>query len=167
MVQERGRIDIVSKSEKPIEVRDTPELIHSFILSDNVVLNENGSPQLVSDRYPANLTKIWQLKIPRGCKMNVHSLNFSIEKTNDCKHDYFSVQTSKDPEDVLVFCDRLEWIAIRYRRRVQFTFHSDYLHRKNQGQIAAHVCLSRTETETGACDCPEERRKRSAPASKY
>ena len=170
VVLEKAREDVISRvSDKPIEVRDheTPELKHSFLLSDNVVLNENtGTPQLVSERYPANLTKIWQIKIPKGCKMNVHFFNFSIEKSDNCEHDYFSMQTSKKPEDVLVFCDRLEWIAVRYRKRVQFTLHSDYA--LNRGQVAAHVCLSQMNTNTGECDCTEESRKRrSVSTSKY
>ena len=168
VVQEKSRVDTISRvSEEPIEVRENDELKHSFLLSDNVVLNKDtGAPQLVSSHYPANLTKIWQIKIPKGCKMNVHFFNFSIEKSDNCEHDYFSMQTSKKPEDVLVFCDRLEWIAVRYRRRVQFTLHSDYA--LNRGQVAAHVCLSQTNTNTGECDCPEESRKRrrSVSASK-
>ena len=124
-----------------------------------------GGPTLISDLYPANQTKIWQVKIPKKCKMFVSFLHFNIESSDKCEHDYFSVQTSKDPNEVVVFCNSLQNIDIRYRRRVQFTLHSD--HASNNGQLAASVCLSKMDSEKTKCDCFEStRRKRSAQKCK-
>ena len=152
-------------TEDPIKiVKDSPELDHHYLLSDNMRL-ATGGPTPISDLYPANQTKIWQIKIPKRCKMYVSFLHFNIESTENCKHDYFSVQTSKDPNEVVVFCDSLQDIEIRYRRRVQFTLHSD--HAVNNGQLAASVCLSKIESEKTECDCFEStRRKRSAQKCK-
>lgn len=154
-------------SDEPTIVNelDSPELQHHYLLSDNMEL-DIGGPRLVSPLYPANQTKIWQLKIPRGCKMFISFQEFAIESSDQCKNDYFSVQTSKDPNDVVAFCDSLHEMEIKFRRRVQFTLHSD--HSVNNGKLAAHVCLSKMESDRNDCDCfVSEKRRRAALSCKY
>ncbi len=155
-------VSLQRTTEEPVTIlQDGPELDHHFLLSDNMELAAGG-PTLTSDLYPANQTKIWQMKIPKGCKMFVSFLQFSIEKSTNCLKDYFSVQTSKNPDDVLVFCNELEDIEIRRRRRVQFTLHSD--HANHNGQLAASVCLSKMDSDRSRCDCFQPtRRRRSSP----
>jgi len=93
--------------------------------------------------------------------MHVQFLNFSIEESDNCERDYFSMQTSKDPSDIVVFCHKLDWIEIKYRKRVQFTLHSD--HAVHNGVLASKISylkLDCAEGEDCTCDQPLERRRR-------
>ncbi len=149
-------------TDEPVKIlTESPELDHHYLLSDNMELS-SGGPRPVSDLYPANQTKIWQIKIPKQCKMFVSFTSFSIESSENCEQDYFSVQTSPDPNEVYVFCDNLQEIEIKRRRKVQFTLHSD--HAVHKGQLAASVCLSKNGSDRTQCDCYESsKRKRSVP----
>lgn len=146
-----------TRSDTPEEVRYADELAHDRLLSDNIDVEGN----FISGTYPLNQDKIWQLKIPKGCQMRVTFETFDIETTPKCVRDYFSVQTSKNPEEVLVFCDELVEILIKRRKRVQFKFHSD--NGEHAGGIHAKVCLQELNAseEDRRCNCgPSSKRQR-------
>ncbi len=90
---------------------------------------------------------------------------FDLEVSDRCQKDYFSVQTSKDQYDIYRYCNNLDRVEIRRRRRVQLTFHSDYAVAKSG--IKATVCLSNLEEKSDgnqfpcSCGSSTSRRKRS------
>lgn len=141
-----------------------------LITTDNI---NNDSFRV--DKYPINQDKIWQLRIPKNCKMTVYFSRFDLQKSDRCVNDSFSVQTSKDQRDIYRYCETLHDIKIKRIKRVQMTFHSD-----NEivgGGIHATACLSNlhdpiTETEFESrmpCTCSLEpgarRRKKSSKSS--
>ena len=117
--------------------------------------NFNASGHLINETYPLNQDKIWQMTVPKGCRMNVYFREFDLEGSSECKKDNFSVQTSKNQRDIRKYCHNLEEIEIRRRRRVQMTMHSDE-DIASRG-IYATVCISNLPEETNInqepCTC--------------
>lgn len=157
------RKTISTRDEDPKEFRDTLELHLDRLHTDNININGNYT----SDTYQLNQDKIWQLFIPKGCKMRVIFDKFDIESTHKCERDYFSVQASKNPEDVHVFCDHLSEIWIERRKRVQFKFHSD--NGVHNGGIYARVCLQDLKAPESDfnCNCKPNVGRRRRDASLY
>lgn len=106
-----------------------------LITTDNI--NESSS---ISNKYYPNQDKIWQLRIPKGCKMTVYFSQFDLQVSGRCSNDSFSVQTSRDQQDIYRYCNDLHKIEIKRKKRVQMTFHADSA--VEQGGIKATVCLS-------------------------
>lgn len=128
--------------------------------------NFNGSIR-VNDTYPLNQDKIWQIHIPKGCKMSVHFSTFDLEAAEpSCRKDFFTVQTSKDQQDIRKYCNNLHWIEIKRINRVQMTFHSDDSVAREG--IRAVACLSnlhdpsdeRELNEQLPCTCDPSLRRR-------
>lgn len=128
-----------------------------------------------SDSYPLNQDKIWQIHVPKGCKLSVYFTDFDLQVSDRCGKDSFSVQTRKYQLDNYRYCNNLNWIEIKRKRRVQMTFHSD-------GAVAmtgikATACLSSlhdpaSETEFNqrlpcTCDPSAQRRKKASQSCKH
>ena len=74
------------------EIVELPqELSLGFILTDNI----NTSRYYLNESYQLNQDKIWQIKIPRQCRMIIYFQRFDLEQTEGCVKDYFTIQTSK------------------------------------------------------------------------
>ena len=153
------RVKTVKRSSTPEVIKLPKSLSLGLILTDNI----NVTGGLVQEKYPKNQDKIWQIRIPPNCRMNIYFSEFLIESSDTCSKDYFSVQTSKNQQDIPRYCDTLHRIEIRNRRRVQLYFHTDDSVEKRG--IIASVCLSNWP-ETGdnqlPCTCTSGRRRRSA-----
>lgn len=144
-----------------------------LITTDNI--NDSSS---ISDTYPLNQDKIWQIHIPKRCKMSVYFSVFDLQVTeasDRCKQDSFTVQTSKYQQDIRKYCNNLHWIKLKRIRRVQMTFHSD--HAVTRGGIKAVACLSNlhdpsSETELSqqlpcTCDPSVQRRKKDSRSCEF
>lgn len=141
-----------------------PAMSLYLITTDNI--NKSSS---TNDKYPLNQDKIWQLRIPKNCKMTVYFSQFDVQSSERCANDSFSVQTSKNQQDIYRYCNSLHRLEIRRIKRVQITFHSDSV--VARGGIKGTVCLSNlhdpvTESELDnqlPCTCnvePGARRRR-------
>ena len=116
-------VDVV-RAEKP-DVKELPqELTLGIIATDNVDIYGN----FTYEQYPARRDKVWQIWVPRGCRMVVYFAEFDVESSPDCENDYFSVQMKKN-EPSTRYCGGLtsvpEKIEVANRRRVQMVFHAD------------------------------------------
>ena len=140
-----------------------------LINTDNI--NKSGS---IGDTYPLNQDKIWQIHVPKGCKMTLYFTDFDLEVSERCSKDSFSVQTSKYQQDVYRYCHNLHEIEIRRKKRVQLTFHSDRAITREG--IRATACLSNLhDPTTGAglnqqlpCTCnPSTQRRKKQSLCKY
>ena len=93
-----------------------------LIASDNI---NTTTRNFIEDTYQHNHDKIWQIKIPRGCRMVMYFQEFDLETTENCQKDYFTIQTSKLQTNIPKYCSSLHKVEIRNRRRVQIWLHSD------------------------------------------
>ena len=145
------------------QISRMPTMSLYLITTDNI----NGSSS--TDKYLLNQDKIWQLRIPKNCKMTVYFSQFDMQSSDRCENDSFSVQTSKDQQDIYRYCNSLHKLELRRINRVQMTFHSDSA--VARGGIKATACLSNlrdpvTETELEKelpCTChvePSARRRK-------
>ena len=133
-----------------------------FIFTDNI---QPENHTYVDDTYSGNQDKIWQIKIPRQCRMEIIFSEFDIEPTENCDKDYFAVQITKKQNDIRKYCKSLQSIMIQRRRRVQLWFHAD--EEVQRRGIIAQFCFStilRSENSF-PCDCnlvqtPTVRRRR-------
>lgn len=112
------------RAEKP-DVKELPrELTLGIIATDNVDIYGN----FTQEQYPAGRDKVWQIWVPRGCRMVMYFGEFDMESSSDCENDYFSVQTKKN-NPTTRYCGGLssvpEKIEVPNRRRVQMVFHAD------------------------------------------
>lgn len=118
-----------------------------IILTDNIGIFGN----LSQETYPPNQDKIWQIKIPKSCRMVIYFQEFDIEPSNNCEKDYFTIQTSKSQPNIRKYCNSLHEVEFRYRRRVQLWFHSDDTVTKRG--IYAALCLSNWPPVEGQRPC--------------
>ncbi len=116
-------------------------------MTDNIGIFGN----LTQDSYPSNQDKIWQIKIPKRCRMVIYFQEFDLESSDDCTKDYFTIQTSKSQSNIRKYCSSLHEIELRYRRRVQLWFHSDDTVTKRG--IYAALCLSNWPPMDGQRPC--------------
>ena len=127
--------------------------------------NYNSSSGELEGSYRGNQDKIWQIRIPHKCQLWILFDDFDLQPTDSCDKDYFSVQTSKNQNDIRKYCRSLESITIQYRRRVQLWFHADELV-EGRG-ILARFCFRSLVSNSSQCDCnqedaqPRNRRRRS------
>ena len=117
------------------EITELPNRNFYLITTDNI--NESSS---ISDTYPLNQDKIWQIYVPQDCKMTVYFSQFDLEVSDRCNKDSFSVQTSKRQREIYRYCKTLHSFESRGKKRIQMTFHSDDSIPK--GGIRATVCIS-------------------------
>jgi len=133
-----------------------------IISTDNI--NKTTS-KIKNTTYAHNQDKIWQLYVPKGCRMVVFFSLFDIEVSDKCQNDNFTIQYAKD-EPVHRYCNSLHKVEIR-KRRVQMKFHANDIVARSG--IKAHACLT-TDNKNGddelPCNCMgnKNRRKR-APIS--
>lgn len=165
------RVTTIVRSSTP-EITVMPAMNLYLISTDNI--NESSS---ISDSYPLNQDKIWQIHIPKGCKMSMHFSTFDLQVTeasDRCKQDYFTVQTSKTQQDIPKYCNNLHWIELKRIRRVQMTFHSDNAVARDG--IQAVACLSNLHDPSNerelkeqlpcTCDRSVQRRKKDSQSCK-
>lgn len=124
------------------------ELGLSLIHTDNF----NSSGQLIQDTYPLLQDKHWQLNIPKGCRMKIIFTEFDLESSPSCEKDFFSVQTSKNQDNIHKYCHNINEIEIRRRRRVQLTMHSDEAIARRG--IHASLCISNLPDQTAMDQAP-------------
>ena len=147
------------------EINKMPENTNLYLITTD---NFNGSTS-ISDRYPLNQDKIWQIHIPKGCKMSVYFSTFDLQVTEPsdrCKQDFFTVQTTKYQQDIRKYCNNLDFIEIKRINRVQMTFHSDEAVAREG--IKAVACISslhdpsdeRELNEQLPCTCDPSLRRR-------
>ena len=136
------------------------ELSLGFILTDNI----NASRYYLNESYQLNQDKIWQIRIPRQCRMIIYFREFDLEPTEGCGKDYFTIQTSKAQKNIPKYCNSLRRVEIRNRRRVQMWFHSDETVAKRG--IHGTFCFSKwpASKDDTPCNCnlvSSRRRQRS------
>ena len=141
------------------EIVELPqELSLGFILTDNI----NASRYYLNESYQLNQDKIWQIRIPRQCRMIIYFREFDLEQTEGCVKDYFTIQTSKAQKNIPKYCNSLHRVEIRNRRRVQVWFHSDETVAKRG--IYGTFCFSKwpaSEDDTPCnCNLVSSRRRR-------
>ena len=119
------QIPRIKRSPTP-EINDLPrELTLQLIATENIDLFGNETV----DNYDTLEDKIWQIWIPRKCRMVIFLNEFDLETSTNCSKDYFSIQTSKQQQDISKYCGSIAQVSkiinIERRRRVQMIFHSD------------------------------------------
>ena len=140
------------------EIVELPqELSLGFIVTDNI----NTSGHYLNESYQLNQDKIWQIRIPRQCRMIIYFREFDLEITEGCVKDYFTVQTSKAQKNFRKYCTKsLRRVEIRNRRRVQMWFHSDKAVAKKG--IYGTFCFSKwpASADDTPCNCNLVRSRR-------
>ena len=139
------------------EIVELPqELSLGFILTDNI----NASRYYLNESYQLNQDKIWQIRIPRQCRMIIYFREFDLEPTEGCGKDYFTIQTSKAQKNIPKYCNSLRRVEIRNRRRVQMWFHSDETVAKRG--IYGTFCFSKwpASKDDTPCNCNLVRSRR-------
>ena len=156
------RIKEIVRHLKPNITNITTTGAH-YITTDNYM---NASA--IRDTYALNQDMIWQFHIPQGCRMVVVFTKFELEISDKCKSDSFSVQTSKDQQEIYRYCNDPRRIEIKNRKRVQMTFKSDDA--VAMGGFKANVCIENIPDDdddghhddiSSVCNCtPTKRRNR-------
>ena len=140
------------------EIVELPqELSLGFIATDNI----NTSGHYLNESYQLNQDKIWQIRIPRKCRMIIYFREFDLETTEGCVKDYFTIQTSKAQKNFRKYCTKsLRRVEIRNRRRVQMWFHSDIA--VAQKGIYGTFCFSKwpASADDTPCNCNLVRSRR-------
>ena len=144
---------------------DTP-IIQKFNSSLSVIATDNY--QDVLGHLPNNESvtpyeplqdKIWQIWVPRGCRMLLYFDDFDLESTPNCTKDFFSIQDKRNGT-VTKYCGGISnlpnvtnssQIQIK-RRRVQLTFHSDSSVTK-KGLRATFCFQNRKSVTFPPCSC--------------
>ena len=148
-VNQTVRTEVKNRTLNEI-VKLPQELSLGFIVTDNI----NTSGHYLNESYQLNQDKIWQIRIPRQCRMIIYFREFALETTEGCVKDYFTIQTSKAQKNIRKYCaNSLRRVEIRNRRRVQMWFHSDKtVARKG---IYGTFCFSKwpASEDDAACDC--------------
>eukprot|EP00731_Ephydatia_muelleri_P028395 Em0020g39a len=97
------------------------ELSLGLIKTDNI----DVWGKVTSSVYPTNRDKIWQLSVPQpGCSMLIYFHEFDIERSQNCKQDYLSVQIRKRQFNIPRYCSTLSRIELGRTKRVQLWIHS-------------------------------------------
>ena len=121
-----------------------------FIFTDNI---QPENHTYVEGTYSGNQDKIWQIRIPRQCRLEIIFSEFDIESTKNCDKDFFAVQITKKKKGIRKYCKSLESITIQRRRRVQLWFHAD--EEVQRRGIFAQFCFSAIARMENSfpCDC--------------
>ena len=136
-------------------------------MTDNIDIYRN----FTREAYPLNQDKIWQIRVPHGCRMVIFFQEFDIEASDGCTKDNFTVQTSKQQHNIRKYCDHVQRIELRFRRRVQLKFHSDDTNAARG--IYATICMSNWPAieEQLPCSCNTDvvgqRRKSRSSSREY
>ena len=143
-----------------------------IIKTDN--LDADGN--LTAETYAPNQDKLWQIKIPRNCRMVIYFSEFDIKSSPNCMLDNLTVQTNKNQTDIRKYCDTLHRIVINYRRRVQLWFHSSLFDPQlddplpAKSGIFAMTCFASRSSNSRPCSCNSDhnpkRRSVKAPVRK-
>lgn len=144
-----------TRNETPVVQKFNSSL--SVIATDNYqdVLGHNES---VTPYEPLQ-DKIWQIWIPKGCRMLLYFDDFDLESTPNCTKDFFAIQDKKHGT-VTKYCGGISnlpnvtnssQIQIT-RRRAQLTFHSDSTVTKKG--LRATFCFQNKKSLTSPpCSC--------------
>ena len=140
------------------EIVELPqELSLGIIVTDNI----NISGHYLNESYQLNQDKIWQIRIPRQCRMIIYFREFDLETAEGCVKDYFTIQTSKAQKNIRKYCtNSLRRVEIRNRRRVQMWFHSNKTVAKKG--IYGTFCFSKwpASADDTPCNCNLVRSRR-------
>ena len=136
--------------------------------------NLDADGNLTVATYSPNQDTIWQVKIPRHCRMVIYFSEFDIKSSPNCMLDNFTVQTSKRQADIRKYCDTLHHIEINNRRRVQLWFHSSLFDPElddplpEKRGIFAMTCFASRLSNSPPCSCNSEHipQRREAPVKK-
>lgn len=108
------------------EIRELPrELTLGLIVSENIDIFGNTS----TDSYDELQDKVWQIWVPRGCRLVIFFSEFDLESSPNCSKDYLSIQTHKNQTPIPKYCGGISSLPREIRvdraRRTQLHFHSD------------------------------------------
>ena len=155
------RVKNITRGAEPYKIIKLSNSLNQLGLGLIHTDNFNSSGRLVNETYPLLQDKHWQLNIPKSCRMKIVFTEFDLESSPSCEKDFFSVQTSKNQDDIHKYCHNVNEIEIRRRRRVQLTMHSDEAIARRG--VYASLCISnlpeQTDVDQAPCTCrPVSRR---------
>ncbi len=135
-----------ARNKQPFIKEIPQELKIQLIATENIA---SGIYNETTENYEALHDKVWQVWIPRGCRMVMFFTEFELESSPNCSKDFFSIQTSKKQQDIVKYCGSVgeianKTISIRNRRRVQMQFHSDENHTRRG--VKAAYCFQDLKT---------------------
>ena len=135
-----------AKNKQPVIKEIPQELKIQLIATENIA---SGIYNETTENYEELNDKVWQVWIPRGCRMVMFFTEFELESSPNCSKDFFSIQTSKTQKDIVKYCGSVgeianKTISIRNRRRVQMQFHSDENHTRRG--VKAAYCFQDLKT---------------------
>lgn len=119
------RVPVHQRNSEP-ETRELPqELTLGLIVTENIDIFGNDS----KDTYSELEDKIWQIWVPRGCRLVLFFSEFDLESSPNCTKDYFTIQQTKNQKNIPKYCGGLsslpeEGITVN-KIRTQLHFHSD------------------------------------------
>jgi hypothetical protein len=118
------QVPIHQRSTEP-EIRELPtELTLGIIATENIDIFGNDS----KENYNELEDKVWQIWVPRGCRLVLFFSEFDLESSPNCSKDYLTVQSTKRQKDIPKYCGGISSVPKEitiHRRRAQFHFHSD------------------------------------------
>ena len=141
------------RNPEPV-IKELPqELSIQLIASENIASGIYGN---ATENYEPLQDKVWQVWVPRGCRMVMFFDEFDLESSPNCTKDYFSIQSSKKQQDIIKYCGSVaeisnKTISIRNRRRVQMIFHSDENHTRRG--VRAAFCFQDLKTYNPDVPC--------------
>lgn len=107
------------------EIRELPrELTLGIIATENIDIFGNQS----METYNELEDKIWQIWVPRKCRMVMFFSEFDLESSPNCTKDYFTIQRTKRQAKIPKYCGGLSSVPKKVqltKRRAQLHFHSD------------------------------------------
>ena len=118
------QIPVHQRNSEP-EVRELPqELTLGLIVTENIDIFGNES----KDTYNELEDKVWQIWVPRGCRLVLFFSEFDLESSPNCTKDYFTIQSTKRQKNIPKYCGGLtsipEQVTVN-KIRTQLHFHSD------------------------------------------
>ncbi len=142
-----------AREPKPLIKAIPQELKIQLIATENIA---SGIYNDSTENYEILNDKVWQVWIPRGCRMVMFFTEFDLESSPDCSKDFFSIQTSKKQKDIIKYCGSVgeianKTISIRNRRRVQLHFRSDEDHTRRG--VKAAYCFQDLKTYDADVPC--------------
>lgn len=118
-----------------------------------IIASENQLSFNETESYEPWQDKVWQIWVPKGCRMVVAFSEFDLDSTPNCTKDFFTIQTKKN-RAVQKYCGGISSVPSNLtitQRRAQFGFHADGS--DSRMGVFASFCLQRNNNLRSMCDC--------------
>lgn len=136
--------------------------IHRINSSLAIIATDNFEHNRINASYPPMQDKIWQIWVPKKCRMILYISHFDVLEDQYCADDFFAIQ-QKRYRTVVKYCGGEYSLPkdssnkpqiVLTKRRVQFTFRSSYLNKNGKKGLHATFCFQNKNSVTRpGCSC--------------